>query len=463
MVFLAVGMSRWRSPWQLLLMRSWSRASLDEKLRAVPFTRGVEEARAAYDRYHYSILSYPPSRAPLLRENFLPHWAVFSSVHVQIISAELGFNESHRVYNFRTKRYEYRTSTVYRRVICPSENHLSFDPATHLTMQIYASFEYPRGYVNGIRSSDTFRGAARLTPEMVDDVHHLGRMRGLEEFRIRPSEALAMAKEAIVRDSKEQARVLLKRQYNADDVRFVELNVNFLSLSMSPIYVPVFIFESRYLGQTMWTFVHGSTLAAGGQRLYNTPIAAVAGATIAAFAAVLGQGGLPPTGEIFTRLLLPAAAVGFLLAFVYGPAALKVRNWFRAREEWRHFQRMWDRALWDEEYVRSFDSREAGADQEQARQEKTRDERRRQYGWQGRTSANRDPKGFYATLGLPPGASEKEIKSAFRSLALKHHPDRYVDEREKEKAKVRFQKITFAYEVLRDAKKRKMYDETGQG
>ncbi|KAI5064591.1 hypothetical protein GOP47_0021261 [Adiantum capillus-veneris] len=465
-------MSRWRSPWQLLLTRSWSRASLDEKLRAVPFIRSVEEVMSAYNQHHRSIFSYRPSRAPLLRENFLPFWAVFCIVHVEVISAELGFIRSHPVYNFRTKRYESRTSVVYKPYTWTSESSpkwtASFQPASHLSMQIYASFEYPRGYVNGIRSGDTFNGAQRLTSEMVEDVHRLGRMRGLEEFRMRPSEALDMAKEAILSDAKEEARMRLKVQYGADDIGFVDLRLQYLSFSMSPIYVPVFIFEGRYLGETVLTFIHGCTLAVGGQRLYNAPVVAIAGATVAAFAAaVLGGGGLPTADVILTRMLLPAAAVGFLLAFVYPLVALKVRNWFRASEERTHVQRMWDKAMWHEEYVRAFGTWKVGSGQEQAHREQARDKGRQGFDWssfgQKETSVKRDPKGYYATLGLPPGASEKEIKSAFRSLALKHHPDRFLDEREKRQAKTRFQKITAAYEVLRDANKRKVYDETGQG
>ncbi|MCO5547623.1 hypothetical protein L7F22_001074 [Adiantum nelumboides] len=465
-----MGISRWRSPWQLLLTRSWSRASLDEKLRVVPFTRSVDEAMAAYDQHHRSIFSYLPSRAPLLRENFLPFWAVFSNVRVKIMSADLGFTRTHPVYNFRTKRYEYRTSTVYKAYTWTSQSSLnwtaSFEPASHPTMQIYASFDYPRGYVNGILGKDTFHGAQQLTPEMLEDAHHLGRVRGLEEFRMRPGEALTKAREAINRDAREEAKRLLKSQYGADDVRFVDLNVDYLSLSMSPVYVPVFIFESKYLGETVLTFVNGSTLVAGGQRLYNAPVAAFAGATIAAFgAAVLAGSGLPPIDVILTRLLLPAAAVGFLLAFVYPLAALKVRNRFRANEEWTHFQHIWDGGMWDEEYVKPFGTYKGGTGREQAQREKAQDKERQGYEWSRfrQTSLKRDSKGYYATLGLPPGASEKDIKSAFRYLALKHHPDRYLKEGEKEQAKVRFQKITAAYEVLRDANKRKLYDERGQG
>jgi curved DNA-binding protein len=67
-------------------------------------------------------------------------------------------------------------------------------------------------------------------------------------------------------------------------------------------------------------------------------------------------------------------------------------------------------------------------------------------------------KDYYATLGVPKTASEKEIKQAFRKLARKHHPD--VNPGDKS-AEGRFKEINEAYEVLGDPDKRKKYDELG--
>jgi curved DNA-binding protein len=67
-------------------------------------------------------------------------------------------------------------------------------------------------------------------------------------------------------------------------------------------------------------------------------------------------------------------------------------------------------------------------------------------------------KDYYATLGIPKSASEKEIKQAFRKLARKHHPD--VNPGDK-KAEAKFKDINEAYEVLGDREKRRKYDELG--
>eukprot|EP00741_Cyanophora_paradoxa_P002088 tig00000551_g2024.t1 len=72
--------------------------------------------------------------------------------------------------------------------------------------------------------------------------------------------------------------------------------------------------------------------------------------------------------------------------------------------------------------------------------------------------AKTDFKDYYATLGVSRGASSKEIKSAFRELARKCHPD--IDRTPGAEAK--FKEINEAYEVLSDPEKRKRYDQFGQ-
>lgn len=65
---------------------------------------------------------------------------------------------------------------------------------------------------------------------------------------------------------------------------------------------------------------------------------------------------------------------------------------------------------------------------------------------------------YYETLGVSKSASDEEIKSAFRKLARKHHPDVAKD---KATAEEKFKQINEAYEVLGDPEKRKKYDELG--
>jgi curved DNA-binding protein len=67
-------------------------------------------------------------------------------------------------------------------------------------------------------------------------------------------------------------------------------------------------------------------------------------------------------------------------------------------------------------------------------------------------------KDYYKSLGVPRGASEADIKKAFRKLAREFHPDVAKD---KKKAEEKFKEINEAYEVLGDDAKRKKYDELG--
>src|SRR5215212_7894834 len=66
---------------------------------------------------------------------------------------------------------------------------------------------------------------------------------------------------------------------------------------------------------------------------------------------------------------------------------------------------------------------------------------------------------FYTSLGVERGAPDEEIKKAYRKLAMTYHPDRNNGSREAEE---KFKEITEAYDVLRDANKRSMYDRYGE-
>ena len=64
----------------------------------------------------------------------------------------------------------------------------------------------------------------------------------------------------------------------------------------------------------------------------------------------------------------------------------------------------------------------------------------------------------YEVLGVSRDASENEIKSAYRRLALKYHPDRNANDKEAEE---KFKEATAAYEILKDPQKRRTYDQYG--
>lgn len=71
------------------------------------------------------------------------------------------------------------------------------------------------------------------------------------------------------------------------------------------------------------------------------------------------------------------------------------------------------------------------------------------------------PKDYYKVLGVNRNVDEKKLKSAYRKLALKWHPDKHKDE-SKDEATTKFTEISQAYEILSDPEKRRIYDQTGQ-
>ncbi|HYO82615.1 MAG TPA: DnaJ domain-containing protein [Bryobacteraceae bacterium] len=65
---------------------------------------------------------------------------------------------------------------------------------------------------------------------------------------------------------------------------------------------------------------------------------------------------------------------------------------------------------------------------------------------------------YYQALGVERGASEEEIRKAYRRLARKYHPDLNPGDKSAEE---QFKRVQEAYDILSDSKKRSMYDQYG--
>lgn len=69
-----------------------------------------------------------------------------------------------------------------------------------------------------------------------------------------------------------------------------------------------------------------------------------------------------------------------------------------------------------------------------------------------------DKRDYYEVLGVQKGASDDEIKKAYRKVAKKYHPDLHPGDKE---AEAKFKEVGEAYEVLSDSQKRQRYDQFG--
>src|SRR5947208_15045705 len=66
---------------------------------------------------------------------------------------------------------------------------------------------------------------------------------------------------------------------------------------------------------------------------------------------------------------------------------------------------------------------------------------------------------YYEVLGVSRAAREDDLKKAYRKLALKYHPDRNPEDRQR--TEERFKEISEAYQVLSDPERRSLYDRFG--
>ena len=69
-----------------------------------------------------------------------------------------------------------------------------------------------------------------------------------------------------------------------------------------------------------------------------------------------------------------------------------------------------------------------------------------------------DKRDYYEVLGVQKGASDDELKKAYRAMVKKYHPDLHPDDKE---AEAKMKEVNEAYDVLSDREKRAKYDQFG--
>ncbi|KAI8365940.1 uncharacterized protein BYT42DRAFT_588315 [Radiomyces spectabilis] len=434
----------------------------EEKVRAIPFRHHVKAAEKTFEQYHgHGFFSVRVSSAGPPEEIFLPFWVASATVHTEVVQAQIGRNVMRTRMNPSTRRKETVWETDWAWVPAGQQFTRDYIPLGHPGLQIYASHKYRRGFVNGMCTGQALEDTTKFSYELLDrpSYRELDRAyqtinRKVDPFTIFPTTALRLATSYIKSQEETYVDEYLKKTYAADQTRFLKLNVTLENVKLSPVYYPAYIYTVHYLGRNLRTFINGNDLTVGGLKVYNwervAAVSALGMAGVMTATGGVGWGGM--SGSLWLGIVLPTVVTS-LFTMYYPLLSLRVRDWMRQREIARQAH---DPHMWDTDWTAAYDAFE---DEKRYRTWRAESE----YSRSSQSAAGtQDPKGYYRALGIDRQATTADIQAAFRGLAMKHHPDRYADAGEKAKATERFQLISAAYSVLRDPKKRKRYDQTGQ-
>ncbi|CAO3634202.1 unnamed protein product [Cunninghamella blakesleeana] len=371
-------------------------------------------------------------------------------------------------YNPATKQTESYWETEWAWVF--DRHHFSrhYTPTNQPELQIYGSHKYRRGLVNGIRKgqglidAQPFDASLFDRPNYQDEKRYNSIQRKLDPYTIYPTTALRFAKDFIRQKEESLIDDFLCNTYGADKTRLVDFDLTIDNVIVSPVYYPAYIFTVNYLGRHLRTFINGHDLSVGGLRIYNWKKVAITSAVgmsiVMALNDGIGIGGA--SGSFWIGVALPSLVTS-LITMYYPILSLRMRDLIRKREIESQAK---DKKTWDTDWTAAYDAYENEQRYRAWKEEKAYQSQTESNHYYSSSSSqlNKDPKGYYSILGVSPSATKTDIQSAFRGLAMKHHPDRYTDPKEKEETKKKFQVISNAYSVLRDSKKRKIYDTTGQ-
>ncbi|KAJ3269230.1 hypothetical protein HK104_005161, partial [Borealophlyctis nickersoniae] len=270
--------------------------------RALPFKLSRDEADKEFDKFHNGVFTSAGDLRRLgVDESFLPFWLVKLKVSTRIVSANLGFSYTETAYDSRRKTFVRERHMRWETHYFDTPFRVTEVDSTNPESQIYASYQYRREYVSGIRHPSIATEAVPFQPQMVEKPD--GGVRRVEPFTMRQAVAIGRAWTSM-RGVEEEAVVQhLKRTYGADEIRVLVLDIEPLEKRADPVYVPCYIYHLEYHDEIFRTFVNAATGTVGGQAVYATSrVAAAVGLGLLGVGAVLGgfSGGI-----VFWWFLLP--------------------------------------------------------------------------------------------------------------------------------------------------------------
>ncbi|KAI8980516.1 hypothetical protein BDB01DRAFT_873109 [Pilobolus umbonatus] len=416
-----------------------------DKLKAIPFTQPVRSADQVFDKYHGSgFFSIRISDIKPPEQAFLPFWVVSATVNATIEQGQVGRRVIRSRYNASTKRTETYWDTEWAWIPRKFNFTRDYDPTAHSQLQIYGSHRYSRGIIQKITTGRALEDAIPFNTAMLDRPDD-PQPRRVDPYLIYPTTALRFAQSYMKSQEERLADEFLRRVYKMDETRLLKISIQLEDIQVSPVYYPAYVYTVSYLGRNLRTFINGRDLSIGGTKIYNwervAMVTAAGMATTMLMTGGIGWGGA--SGSFWIGIVLPTLVTSAITMY-YPILSLYARDLLRDMEIKTAAQ---DADTWDDDWVKGYTAFEY-----QERKRNWQEEKERK-SWYSSSKGENDPKDYYKELGVSKDASQSDIQSAFRGLAMKYHPDRFTDPEEKKKAKEKFQKISAAYSVLRDSKR----------
>ncbi|RNF14824.1 putative DnaJ chaperone protein [Trypanosoma conorhini] len=302
--------------------------------------------------------------------------------------------------------------------------------------QIYAGYKYNIRHVHTALRNEA-NPLRLLKMSMVDATDAT-----INLFEQSTTTLKVFVEEEVKRQAEETARAMVRSYHPGAytiSVDFSELHIRLEEVT--PVFVPCYVVKARYDGQVYTLYVSGTTGTVGGPFLISALyVARVATLSVVGLFLLLWPNKL--TGLALGSLLsVPVYYLAFYAAKFFPSHRRDYQRWQRQKLRMQH------------------EEKDRGGFRPHVSSKRIEEEYRRSSYWDTHAFQNRqdshapvrDPRGYYAALGLTGTESVNEIRSAYRKLVLTEHPDAGGSTE-------RMAKLNQAYRVLRDPARREAYD-----
>ncbi|GJQ14551.1 hypothetical protein GpartN1_g6342.t1 [Galdieria partita] len=407
----------------------------------LPFKLDQKQALEAFRKWNNSLFLHRNFRnTELTVEKLYIPFYVFDAILRVNYTCEIGFAETVRLKS-KLDNKESVFETWSWKPVSGDLSEVEY-PSSMGIMQVYAGFERLKRYMNFIRSLEVTH-----TLPYHEDISKEAR---IEPFSVEEEDAFNSIHLLIYEREEKRCRFAIQKEYGAERIRNLRTNLVFKHFVTKRIFLPAFeVSFSGVGGRTFKAWINGRDGDTTGDRIYSVIKSSLIGVTLSTSTFVLCKvTGLAPWLEmtdLLRSIFISSFSSGFLAYF--GSLFLWLRSRIELYSELRFFQGYKaekDANQHEENFRRAYERR---------KQESYESYNRR---YQPPTAAS--SRSYYDILGLPPGASIEQVKSAFRKLAMQHHPDRQQDSMSKQKASERFRELVTAYETLKDPVKKREYD-----